>query len=193
MADIQSLVARMQGGDASAFEEFAESYRERIYTMSLSLTGNRADAEDLTQEVLLRLYTDFQKYAMRPGNFEAFIHRVALNLWLRWLKRRRKFQMFSLEDAMEQGEDGPPFQPADPEESLEEVHRREFWRAVWKALGELPENYRLLIKLRAVDRLSYREIAATVGQSEAAVKCKVSRGRALLRQKLRQSGFDTGG
>lgn len=193
MADIQSLVARMQWGDASAFEEFVECYRHKIYAMALSLAGNRTDAEDLTQEVLLKVYLDFPKYARKAGSFEAFVHRMAVNLWIDWVRRRKRIQVFSIEGALGEGESGPPFELVDPEESSETVHKKEFWQAVWKALGELPDNYRLLIKLRAVDRLSYREIAATVGESEAAVKCKVSRGRSLLRQKLRESGFDTKG
>lgn len=193
MADIQSLVARMQCGDASAFEEFAASYRDKIYALALSLAGNRADAEDLTQEVLLKIYLDFQKYAKKAGSFEAFIYRMAVNLWIDWVRRRKRVQVFSIEGALDEEEGGPTVELAAPEEGVEAVHRKEFSRAVWKAWGELPENYRLLLKLRAVDHLSYREIAATVGETEAAVKCKVSRGRSLLKEKLRQSGFDSRG
>jgi RNA polymerase sigma-70 factor (ECF subfamily) len=185
MADLETLVARMQWGDISAFEEFARSYWERIYALAFSLSGNRADAEDLTQEILLKLYRDFPKYARRPGSLDAFIYRMAVNLWVGWVRRRKRHPTFSLEEA--------PFEPDDPEADPEKVLQKEYWRAVWKAWGELPEHYRLLLKLRVADGLSYREIAAAVGETEAAVKCKVSRGRTLLRQKLKESGFDAPG
>ena len=189
MADFTHILERLRQGDVSAFEEFAAAYWKKIYGLAVSLAGNRADAEDLTQEVLLKVYLRFTQYAQKAGSLDAFVHRMTVSLWIDWVRRRKRAPEFSLEGALDRGEGGSALDPADPEGGLEEVHRKEFWEAVWKAFGELPETYRVLLKLRAVDQMSYKEIAAALGESEAAVKAKLNRSRALLKEKLRRSGF----
>ncbi|MCR4420250.1 MAG: sigma-70 family RNA polymerase sigma factor [Clostridia bacterium] len=190
MADPSDLMDRLRQGDASAFEEFAAAYWRKIYALALSLSGNRADAEDLTQEVLLKVYQGFSQYVQKAGNLEAFVHRMTVNLWIDWVRRRRRAPEFSLDGALDRQEGSAGLDLPDPEAGVEEVHRKEFWSAVWQAFGELPESYRVLLKLRAVDRMSYKEIAAALGESEAAVRAKLNRSRALLREKLRRRGFD---
>ncbi|MGI9951972.1 RNA polymerase sigma factor [Moorellaceae bacterium AZ2] len=190
MADIESLVARMREGDTSAFEELVTVYRSKVYALALTLAGNQADAEDLTQEVFLKIYLGFQEYAKKKGSFEALVHRMTVNLWIDWMRRRKRFPTFSLEDMTGEEESEASEEIATSGEDIEQVHRREFWRAVWKAWGELPENYRVILKLRVVDQLSYKGIAAITQESEAAVKSKLNRSRQMLKEKLRQAGFD---
>ncbi|MGB9886217.1 MAG: RNA polymerase sigma factor [Moorellales bacterium] len=191
MADPSDLINRLRQGDASAFEEFAAAYWRKIYALALSLSGNRADAEDLTQEVLLKVYQGFSQYVQKAGSLEAFVHRMTVNLWIDWVRRRKRSPEFSLDGVLDREEGAAGLEPADPEAGVEEVHRKEFWSAVWQAFGELPENYRVLLKLRVVDQMSYKEIAAALGESEAAVKAKLNRSRALLKEKLRRRGFDS--
>jgi len=191
MSDIESLVARMQEGDLAAFEELVAKYRHKVYALALTLAGNQADAEDLTQEVFLKIYLRFQDYAKKKGSFEALVHRMTVNLWIDWMRRRKKFQTFSLENiTAEEESKAVAGELAASGEDVERGYRREFWRAVWKAWGELPENYRVILKLRVVDQLSYKQIATLTGDSEAAVKSKLNRSRQMLREKLRRAGFD---
>lgn len=190
MGGIESLVARMQQGDLSAFEELVTVYRNKVYALALTLAGNQADAEDLTQEVFLKIYLGFQEYAKKEGNFEALVHRMTVNLWIDWVRKRKRFPAFSLENITAEEEGGAFEEAAASDEDFEQVHRKEFWRAIWSAWGELPENYRVVLKLRVVDQLSYKEIAALTGDSEAAVKSKLNRSRQMLKNKLRRMGFD---
>lgn len=189
MNSIEVLVARMQEGDLTAFEELVEVYREKVYALAFTLTGNRSDAEDLTQEVFVKIYLGFQKYARGKGNFEALIHKMTVNLWNSWMRKRRGLQPVSIEALAAAEENEAPKEIAASGEEMEQIYRRELWEAVWKAWGELPEHYRVILKLRVVDRLSYKEIAAITGDSEAAVKSKLNRSRQMLKEKLRLAEF----
>ncbi|MGI9952061.1 sigma-70 family RNA polymerase sigma factor [Moorellaceae bacterium AZ2] len=188
MGDIESLVARMQEGDPTAFEELVAKYRNKVYALALTLAGNQADAEDLTQEIFLKIYLGFKEYAQKKGSFEALVHRMTVNLWIDWTRRRKRFPTFSL-DSMAQEENRAAYEIASSEEDVERVYRREFWSAVWRAWGELPEHYRIVLKLRVVDELSYKEIAAVTGDTEAAVKSKLNRSRQMLKERLRKAGY----
>lgn len=190
MSSIDVLVARMQEGDLTAFEELVEVYRDKVYTLAFTLTGNKSDAEDLTQEVFVKIYLGFQKYARGKGNFEAFVHKMTLNLWNSWMRKKKRASAISIEALAAEEEDRAPRElAASQEEEVEKVYRQELWRAVWKAWGELPEQYRIVLKLRVVDRLSYKEIAKVTGCSEAAVKSKLNRSRQMLKEKLRLGDF----
>lgn len=189
MGDIESLVARMQEGDLAAFEELVTKYRHKVYALALTLAGNQADAEDLTQEVFLKIYLGFKEYAQKKGSFEALVYRMTVNLWIDWVRRRKRFPTFSL-DTVTQEEEGKAAQEiASAEEDIDRIYRREFWDAVWRAWGELPDHYRLVLKLRVADELSYKEIAAVTGDTEAAVKSKLNRCRQMLKERLRRAGF----
>ncbi|MBE3581916.1 MAG: sigma-70 family RNA polymerase sigma factor [Thermoanaerobacteraceae bacterium] len=190
MSDAESLIARMREGDTSAFEELVAIYKEKVYSLALTLAGNRADAEDLTQEIFLRIYTSLPDFAKGKGSFDAWVHRVGVNLWIDSWRRRKRWQTFSIDGARAGNEEGTGWElPSAEEDVQEKIDRKEFWQAVWKAMGELPENYRLTLKLRAIDELSYKEIAATLGESEAAVKSRLNRCRQLLKDRLRRDGF----
>ncbi|GFN21825.1 RNA polymerase sigma factor [Thermanaeromonas sp. C210] len=190
MGDAESLIARIQEGDTSAFEELVVIYKDKVYSLALTLAGNRADAEDLTQEIFLRIYTSLPDFARGKGSFDAWVHRIGVNLWIDSWRRRKKLQTFSIDGASTSEEEGTGWElPSAEEDVQEKIDKKEFWQAVWKAMGELPENYRLALKLRAIDELSYKEIAATLGESEAAVKSRLNRCRQLLKEKLRRDGF----
>ncbi|HBT47712.1 MAG TPA: RNA polymerase subunit sigma-24 [Peptococcaceae bacterium] len=184
MNTMELLLARMREGDLAAFEEFAAAYRDRVYALAFTLTGNREDAEDLTQEVFVKVYLGFKKFAAGKGSFEALVHKMTLNLWRSWMRKRKNFRLVSIEGLAEAEEDAAPREIAASGEEAERVCRLEFWSALWEAWGELPENYRTVLKLRVVDRLSYKEIAEITGESEAAVKSRLNRSRQALKEKL---------
>lgn len=189
MGDVENLIARIQEGDTSAFEELVAIYKDKVYSLALTLAGNRADAEDLTQEIFLRIYTSLRDFARGKGSFDAWVHRVGVNLWIDSWRRRKKLQTFSIDGATSSEDEGAVWElPSEEEDIQEKMDKKEFWQAVWRAMGELPENYRLALKLRAIDQLSYKEIATTLGESEAAVKSRLNRSRQLLKDKLRRDG-----
>ncbi|WP_084663212.1 RNA polymerase sigma factor [Thermanaeromonas toyohensis] len=190
MPEVETLIAKVQEGDTSAFEELVMLYKDKVYSLALTLTGNHVDAEDLTQEIFFKIYISLPEFAQGKGSFEAWVHRMGVNLWIDWWRRRRKIRSFSLEGVMDSKEEGGKWEiPDDKDDVQETVAKREFWRAVWKAYRELPESYRLTLKLRAIDELSYKEIAATLGESEAAVKSRLNRSRQLLKEKLKSLGY----
>lgn len=193
MGEVENLIARVQEGDSAAFEELVERYQHKVYALAFTLAGNREDAEDLTQEIFLRIYAALPDFVNDGRSFDAWVHKIGLNLWIDWWRQRKKIKIFSLEAAREGEENGTAWEIASTEEEVDErVKKREFWEALWRAYGELSENCRVTLKLRAIDQLSYREIASLLNKSEAAIKSGLNRCRQLLKQKMARAGFFIG-
>lgn len=193
MTEVEKLVARAQQGDGQAVEEILTLYRDKVYSLAFGLAGNHADAEDLAQEIFLKVYAALPTFVNDGRSFDAWVHRVGINLWIDWQRRRKKVQVFSL-DSVVSTEDGEvDWEPAsvggNPEEELK---KKEFWETVWRALGELSKGCRTALLLRALNEWSYREIATALNWSEAATKSRISRCRQRLKQKLVRAGFHFG-
>lgn len=190
MDEVKGLIARVQQGDMYAFEELVRAYQEKIYSLAFALAGNHADAEDLAQEILLKVYIALPNFVNDERGFDAWVHRIGVNLWIDWWRRRKKVQIFSLDAGGGTDDGGISWEIAsegnNPEEELK---KKEFWRALWRTMGELPENCRVALKLRAIDGYSYKEITVILKNSEAGLKSQLNRCRQRLKQKLAAAGF----
>ena len=144
-----------------------------LYTVAYRLTGNDADAQDLVQEVLLRVRRGLVTY--RPGSMEAWLSRITTNAFLDEVRRRRRRPTEPL--------------PDDPERTLAAVDDVESTLAAMTlpadleaALRSLPEEFRLAVVLSDVVGLPYAEIAEQLGVPIGTVRSRLHRGRAALRQ-----------
>lgn len=122
LTEVEKLVARAQQGDGQAVEEILTLYRDKVYSLAFGLAGNHADAEDLAQEIFLKVYAALPTFVNDGRSFDAWVHRVGINLWIDWQRRRKKVQVFSL-DSVVSTEDGEvDWEPAsvggNPEEEL---------------------------------------------------------------------------
>ncbi len=159
-----------------SWEEIVRTHSGRVYRLAYRLTGNTHDAEDLTQEVFVRVFRSLSRYT--PGTFEGWLHRITTNLFLDTARRRQRIRFEGLADDAAQRLHGPGPTPA---EAFEERH---LGPDVFAALESLPPEYRAAVVLCDIEGLSYEEIAATLGVKLGTVRSRIHRGRAHLRTAL---------
>jgi RNA polymerase sigma-70 factor (ECF subfamily) len=158
------------------WDEVVREHASRVYRLAFRLSGNRADAEDLTQETFVRVFKSLAEYT--PGTFEGWLHRITTNLFLDMVRRRQRIRFDALpEDAG----DRLASRESGPETTYDEMHLDP---EIQRALDELPADFRVAVVLCDLEQLSYEEIAATLGIKVGTVRSRIHRGRVLLRQAL---------
>jgi RNA polymerase sigma-70 factor (ECF subfamily) len=177
------LVQRCLDGESAAFDVLVQRYQTRVYHLAYRLTHHAEDANDLAQEVFVRVYE--RLHTFRPdAPFWPWLRRVAMNWGLNWLKRQRLPQI-SLEtgastDEEEAGIDLPDWE-SDPARRAE---TRAMQAEVQRAIASLPLKYRAAVVLRYAEGLSYEEIAQTLQLPLGTVKTHLFRAKAMLQERL---------
>jgi RNA polymerase sigma-70 factor, ECF subfamily len=159
-----------------SWEEIVRTHSARVYRLAYRLTGNQHDAEDLTQEVFVRVFRSLSSYT--PGTFEGWLHRITTNLFLDGARRRQRIRFEGLGDDVAQRLPGGELSPA---QAWDERHLDGDIQA---ALQALPPDYRAAVVLCDIEGFSYEEIAATMGVKLGTVRSRIHRGRAQLRAAL---------
>jgi len=159
-----------------SWDEIVRAHSARVYRLAYRLTGNPHDAEDLTQEVFVRVFRSLSSYT--PGTFEGWLHRITTNLFLDQARRRQKIRFDALGDDAEQR---LPGRAPTPERAL---YDQLFDADVEKALAELPPDFRAAVVLCDIEGLSYEEIAAILDVKLGTVRSRIHRGRSMLRRAL---------
>ena len=168
------------------WDEVVRVHSARVYRLAYRLTGNRHDAEDLTQEVFVRVFRSLSSYT--PGTFEGWLHRITTNLFLDLVRRRARIRFDALPDDAER--------LASPERGPAQLYDDTHFDAdVQRALDALPPDFRAAVVLCDLEGLSYEEIADTLGIKIGTVRSRIHRGRSQLRASLahRAPGLDTAG
>jgi RNA polymerase sigma factor (sigma-70 family) len=159
-----------------SWDELVRQHSARVYRLAYRLTGNMHDAEDLTQEVFVRVFRSLPGYT--PGTFEGWLHRITTNLFLDMARRRQRIRFEGLGDqAMGLLCDDEPT----PAQAFDARHLD---TDVQQALEALAPEYRAAVVLCDIEGLSYEEIAATLGVKLGTVRSRIHRGRAQLRTAL---------
>jgi RNA polymerase sigma-70 factor (ECF subfamily) len=186
--DVRLMIA-VRDDVPGAFEELVEAYQHRLINVMQHLVGRTDEAEDLAQEVFLRVYRARKKYRARC-KFSTWLFTIANNLGLNWLRSRQRRPVVSL-PAQDSGPLGPR-----PAEQLVAAHdgppsqrlqQQELAAVVRRALDTLNERQRMAVVLNKFEEMNYSEIAAVMGLSTKAVKSLLNRARANLRAAL--SGY----
>ena len=169
----------MVSGDGSAqvptWEEIARDYGRFLYTVAYRLTGNHDDAQDLVQEVLLRVSRGLATY--QPGSMEGWLSRIATNAFLDDVRRKKRRPVEALPEDAERVLPGAL--PAD--EALDAANLPDH---VQDAVRALPPDYRAAVVLCDVVGLPYDEIAEALDVPIGTVRSRIHRGRSLLREAL---------
>lgn len=158
------------------WEEIVDQQSDRVYRLALRLTGNRHDAEDLTQEVFVRVFRSLSSY--QPGTLEGWIHRITTNLFLDQARRKQRIRFDALSEERAARLHSP--QPA-PETAYAD---QTFDDDIEQALATLPPEFRAAVVLCDVEGLSYDEIAQILDAKLGTVRSRIHRGRAMLRAAL---------
>lgn len=159
------------------WEEIVSTHSARVYRLAYRLTGNQHDAEDLTQEVFVRVFRSLSTYT--PGTFEGWLHRITTNLFLDMVRRRQRIRFDALAD--DAAERLPSREPS-PAQHFHDTH---FDADVQQALDTLAPEFRAAVVLCDIEGLSYEEIAATLGVKLGTVRSRIHRGRSHLRAALK--------
>ncbi|MGZ4614401.1 MAG: RNA polymerase sigma factor SigE [Actinomycetes bacterium] len=159
-----------------SWDDVVRTHSARVYRLAYRLTGNPHDAEDLTQDVFVRVFRSLSTYT--PGTFEGWLHRITTNLFLDQVRRKQRIRFDALaEDAA----DRLPGREPSPAQHFDDHHLD---GDVQHALDALAPDFRAAVVLCDIEGLSYEEIAATLGIKLGTVRSRIHRGRAQLRAAL---------
>ncbi|HET8719018.1 MAG TPA: RNA polymerase sigma factor SigE [Nocardioidaceae bacterium] len=162
--------------EAPSWEDVVTQHSGRVYRLAYRLTGNRHDAEDLTQEVFVRVFRSLSSYT--PGTFEGWLHRITTNLFLDGARRKAKIRFDAL------AEDADTRLPGRAPSPDAQVSDRLFDDDVEAALAALPPDFRAAVVLCDIEGLTYEEIADVLDLKLGTVRSRIHRGRAMLRKTL---------
>jgi RNA polymerase sigma-70 factor (ECF subfamily) len=185
------LIDATKEGDEDAFAEIVNRYRNQLTNYVYRMLNDYEEAVDIAQESFVRVYFAIDRYHSKYA-FSTYIYRIATNLAISEIRKRKRRKLFSLTGLFQfEGDDDKEYQPSDekplPEDNTISVEKRE---VIEKAIVALPEKYRIPIVLREIQELSYEEVATVMGLGLGTTKSRISRGRGLLRERLRHYFVD---
>jgi len=185
------LVRRCITGDAAAWEEIVQRYHRRIYNICYRFAGSPDDAQDLTQEVFIKMYRTLNSYDVDRGAFMTWVTTVTRNLLVDHFRKTKQERMTdSLDTTSSEHEDAMPLAEQIPDRGPapdSKVQSREARETVHLALQKLSPELREAVILRDLQDLDYREIATVLKVPEGTVKSRINRGRAELARLLQRT------
>ena len=188
---VAMLVRRCIAGDAAAWEEIVQNYNRRIYNICYRFAGSADDAQDLTQEVFIKLYRTISSYDTSKGAFATWVTTITRNLLVDHFRKTKQDRITdSLDAAPSDHEDAQPLSDRIEDKSAPpdaRVRSREVGDTVHAALAKLSPELREAVILRDLQDMDYREIATTLKVPEGTVKSRINRGRAELARLLQRT------
>jgi RNA polymerase sigma-70 factor, ECF subfamily len=187
------VVRRCLNGDSSAWAEMVRTHHKRVYGLCYRFTGNVADAEDLTQDVFLKIYSNLGSFDAARGSLPVWITTMTRNLLVDNFRRTRNQRATgSLDEGWDGSDETGPQRPIDrlmaggpsPHDA---AVRRELEKMVQEALAQVSVELREAVILRDLQDLDYKEIAQVLDIPEGTVKSRISRGRAELARLLERN------
>lgn len=193
----RQLIARLQAGDETAVHDLADRYRPRIAQLAMRYMKNREDAEEVTQDVLMKVYRKVNAFR-GDSAFSSWIYRITFNTAMSRLRTNRAERAADQErerllasDRQDDEQIRTAREPADwthmPDEA---VLRAELREAVAEAIEDLPEIYRAPVVLRDIQGLTTEEASSRLHVKDQTLKSRLHRGRLMLRDRLQS--FTTG-
>jgi len=173
------LVEQSKQGDEEAFGVLVKKYKTKVFNLAYSFTKDRETADDLAQEVFIKVYYALEKFKFKSG-FGTWLYRIAVNHLKDHLRKHAKERHISLEVL-----------GREPSLSEDEIKKKEKAREaadrkklLYKSLQSLPEKYQVIISLRDIQGHSYEEIAGILRLSPGTVDSRLHRARKMLRKKI---------
>jgi RNA polymerase sigma-70 factor (ECF subfamily) len=189
-ADWSQIVRLCMNGDSGAWAELVRTHHRRVYGLCYRFTGNPADAEDLTQDVFLKIYSNLASFDTGRGSLQVWITTMTRNLLVDNFRRTRNLRATgSLDDGWESSEELRPIDrlTASGPSPHESAAQKELAKMVQNALARVSVELREAVILRDLQDMDYKEIAQVLGIPEGTVKSRISRGRAELARLLERN------
>ena len=181
------IIEKVMAGDTDAFEDLLVANQNNVYNLALKMTGNQADAEDISQEAFLKAFRLLDSFR-GESRFSVWLYRLTYNLCIDFLRKNKRVSMVSLSQQHDDSDDYE-FDIIDTSEQPENaVLRHEMRDIIDKSMSELDLFHREIIVMREVSDMSYSEIAQTLNISEGTVKSRLSRARKNLADILIRNG-----
>ena len=182
----QDLILKSQKGDIEAFEELIKEHKKYAYNVALKILKNKEDAEDLSQEALIKVYENIGSFNMN-SSFKTWMYKIIFNTCIDF-KRKKRLKTSSLDEPIHYGYEDIPKQIEDneknPERLLTEKLNKEL---VQESIGMLDDDFKSVIILRDIQGFKYKEIAEILECNEGTVKSRISRGREKLKEIIIQN------
>lgn len=177
------LVRRARAGDGTAWEDIVTAFSRRIFNLAYRFTSSPDAAEDLTQEVFIRVYRSLEQYDPKQGDLANWLMRLARNLIIDDYRHRARNPQNSMADAVD---DHTYHLRAVGNSAHKEIERKELANQVQQGIDKLPEDLRTCVILRDIEELTYQEIVDVLQIPEGTVKSRINRGRIELAKILRR-------
>ena len=177
------LARRCRAGDGAAWEEIVSTFSRRIFNLAYRFTSSVEAAEDLTQEVFVRIYKTLDQYDAKQGDLANWLMRLARNLIIDDYRHRQRNPQNTYADDVE---DHTFHLRAVGTSAHKEIERRELCAQVQEGIDKLPPDLRTCVILRDIEELSYQEIVEVLKIPEGTVKSRINRGRIELAKILRR-------
>jgi len=177
------LIRRARGGDGAAWEEIVSLFSRRIFNLAYRFTSSVSGAEDLTQEVFIRIYKTLDQYDPKQGDLSNWLMRLARNLIIDDYRHRQRNPQNSMADTVD---DHQYHLRAVGTSAQREIERKELAGQVQEGIDKLPDDLRTCVILRDIEELSYQEIVEVLKIPEGTVKSRINRGRIELAKILRR-------
>jgi RNA polymerase sigma-70 factor (ECF subfamily) len=177
------LVRRCRAGDGAAWEEIVQGYSRRVYNLAYRFTSRADTAEDLTQDVFVRVYRSLDQYNPKQGDLQNWLMRLARNLIIDDYRKRQRAPQDEIADDLEDHK----YHLRSAGSSVQrEMERRELGAQVQSGIDKLSPDLRTCVILRDIEELSYQEIVDLLKIPEGTVKSRINRGRIELAKILRR-------
>lgn len=177
------LAKLAQSGDTQAFAEIVELYKDKIFHLAYRMLSNRHEAEDVVQDTFLRVYRNITRYDVNQ-KFSTWIYRIATNLCIDRLRKRKPNYSLDAEMNDQEGVDGYSMIPSDDRTPESYLLVSETQRMIHEAIESLPAKYKSVMVLRYLQDMSLQEISDVLDMPVTTIKTRVHRGREFLRKKL---------
>lgn len=177
------LIRRARSGDGVAWEEIVTNFSRRIFNLAYRFTSSVEAAEDLTQEVFIRIYKTLDQYDPKQGDLSNWLMRLARNLIIDDYRHRQRNPQNTMADTVD---DHTYHLRAVGTSAQKEMERRELCANVQEGIDKLPADLRTCVILRDIEELSYQEIVDVLKIPEGTVKSRINRGRIELAKILRR-------
>ena len=180
LAGDEKLVERCLQGDDAAWESIVTSYARRLYNLSYRYTNRRDEAEDLTQEIFIKIYQNLKSFRSEAGSFQSWILKVGRNLIIDHYRQSRRYQPVAGSEEIETmnvKDDKAP----NPHRAVEQLDAARF---LMEGLQGIAPELKEAVILRDLEGMAYQEMADLLGIPEGTVKSRINRGRLELTKLL---------
>lgn len=185
-ASDNDLVAETQKGDASAFDDLIRKYHGRLYGLIYHMTSNHEDTNDLLQDTFSKAYNVIGSFK-GESTFYTWIHRIAVNMTLNFLKKRNRRQHASIDNSEEHLESDPDFlEAANRKDPRHLINMQELQKKLTKAMGQLSHQHQAVVTLFDIQGIPQSEIAKILKTSEGTVRSRLFYAHQQLKKSLQE-------